>query len=49
MRIKLDEMLPAALVDTLSGDGPFTARASVHLKRLTGSAAVLLTHSCTGA
>jgi dTDP-4-amino-4,6-dideoxygalactose transaminase len=33
----------------LSGDGPFTRRCSALLERSTGSAHVLLTHSCTAA
>jgi dTDP-4-amino-4,6-dideoxygalactose transaminase len=33
----------------LSGDGPFTHRCSEWLRRTTGSAQVLLTHSCTAA
>ena len=33
----------------LSGDGPFTRRCSALLERATGSAQVLLTHSCTAA
>jgi dTDP-4-amino-4,6-dideoxygalactose transaminase len=33
----------------LSGNGPFSARCSVELERVTGASTVLLTSSCTGA
>ena len=46
---ELDNIRQAHANMHLSGDGPFTARCNAELARITGSAAALLTHSCTAA
>ncbi len=46
---EIDYILQAETGGMLSGDGPFTKRCHEWLERQTGSAKVLLTHSCTAA